>query len=178
MEQWVLYMRIILPLIKLQNDINQFTTWLKYWRIKSHGSKSTYVTFAFRRDNYSTTTRNTIRLQQAKTVKYLVIHLDRKLPWRNHIFTEMKQLGTKFNQMYWLLGRKSYLSTESKLLLYKTTFKSFWACGISLWGLSGNSIIEIHQRFQNKVLRAPWYTKNDNSKEKITKRSNQITRWN
>jgi hypothetical protein len=36
--------------------------------------------------------------------------------------------------MLWLLGRRSTLSTESKLLLYKVVFKPVWTYGIRLWG--------------------------------------------
>jgi hypothetical protein len=60
-----------------------------------------------------------------------------------------------------ILGRKSKLSTENELLIYRTILKPIWTNGIALWGAAGNSNIEILQRYQNKVLRstanAPWY---------------------
>jgi hypothetical protein len=63
--------------------------------------------------------------------------------------------------MHWLLGRRSTLSIESKLLLYKAVLKLIWTYGIQLWGTASNSNIEILQRFQSKTLRsilnAPWY---------------------
>jgi hypothetical protein len=66
--------------------------------------------------------------------------------------------------MYWLLGRKSKLSTSNKLLIYKTILKPIWTYGIQLWGTASNSNIEILERFQLKVLRlivdAPWYVPN------------------
>jgi len=66
--------------------------------------------------------------------------------------------------MYWILGRKSELSLENKLLIYKTSLKPIWTYGIPLWGTASNSNIEILQRYQNKVLRAmvytPWYISN------------------
>jgi hypothetical protein len=66
--------------------------------------------------------------------------------------------------MYWILGRKSELSIENKLLIYKTILKPIWTYGISLWGTASNSDVEILQRYQNKVLRAienvPWYISN------------------
>jgi hypothetical protein len=65
--------------------------------------------------------------------------------------------------MYWLLGRKSKLSTNNKLI-YKAIVKSIWAYGIQLWGTTSNSNIKILERFQSKVLRlivdAPWYVSN------------------
>jgi len=67
--------------------------------------------------------------------------------------------------MYWLLGSKSQLSIESKLLLYKAILKPIWTYGVQLWGTAANSNMEIIQRFQNKYLRiivnAPWYLTND-----------------
>jgi hypothetical protein len=66
--------------------------------------------------------------------------------------------------MYWLLGRKSKLSTNNKLLIYKVIIKPIWTYGIQLWGTTSNSNIEILERFQSKVLRlrvdAPWYVSN------------------
>ena len=81
-----------------------------------------------------------------------------------HIFTTRKQLGLKLHCMYWIIERKSKLSLENKLLIYKTILKPIWTYGIPLWGTASNSNIEILQRFQNKVLRsivnAPRYVPN------------------
>jgi hypothetical protein len=66
--------------------------------------------------------------------------------------------------MYWLLGRKSKLSTNNKLLVYKPILNPIWTYGIQLWGTTSNSNIEIVERFQSKVLRlivdAPWFVSN------------------
>jgi hypothetical protein len=89
------------------------------------------------------------------------VHLDRRLIWAKHIKTKTKQLNQKAKQMHWLLGRRSALSTESKLLLYKAVLKPIWTYGIQLWGTASNSNIETLQRSQSKTLRtilnAPWY---------------------
>jgi hypothetical protein len=55
--------------------------------------------------------------------------------------------------MYWLLGRKSKLSTSNKLLLYKTILKPIWTYGIQHWGTASTSNVEILERFQSKALR-------------------------
>jgi hypothetical protein len=81
-----------------------------------------------------------------------------------YIFTKRKQLGMKLRRMYWIIGRKSQLSLENKLLIYKTILKPIWKYGIPIWGIASNTNIEILQRFQNKVLRsivnAPRYVPN------------------
>uniref|UniRef100_A0A6B2EET6 Putative reverse transcriptase n=1 Tax=Phlebotomus kandelakii TaxID=1109342 RepID=A0A6B2EET6_9DIPT len=67
--------------------------------------------------------------------------------------------------MYWLLGRRSKLSLENKILLYNSMIKPVWMYGIELWGSASLSNVNIIQRFENKVLRqvtnAPWYVTNE-----------------
>jgi len=62
---------------------------------------------------------------------------------------------------YWLLGRKSPLSLENKVLVYKVAIKPIWTYDIELWGCASKSSIAILQRCQSKILRsmadAPWY---------------------
>lgn len=49
-------------------------------------------------------------------------------------------------------------------MLYKQLFKPVWSYGIQIWGCAKNNVINIIQKFQNKVLRnivnAPWYIRN------------------
>jgi hypothetical protein len=63
--------------------------------------------------------------------------------------------------LYWLLWRKSKLSINNKLLIYRTILKKIWAYGIQLWGTASTSNIEILECFQSKALRtitdASWY---------------------
>jgi hypothetical protein len=55
--------------------------------------------------------------------------------------------------MYSILGRKSKLSIENKLLIYKTILKPIWTLGIALWATASNSNLEILQRHKYKVHR-------------------------
>ena len=103
-------------------------------------------------------------IPQRETANYLGTHLDHRLTWQKHIFTKRKQLQLKLHHIYWIIGRKSKLSLENKLLVYKTILKPIWTYGIPLWGTASNSNIEILQRFQNKflssIVNAPWYVLN------------------
>jgi hypothetical protein len=44
-------------------------------------------------------------------------------------------------------GRKSKLSTNNKIHVYKATLKPIWTYGIQLWGTVSTSNIEIPERF-------------------------------
>jgi hypothetical protein len=112
---------------------------------------------------YPHVTLKSVHLPQVDEVKYLGIHLDRRLTWPKHITTKRKQLDFKLRNIYWIIGRKSRLSFENELLVYKVVLKPVWTYGIQLWGTASNSNLEI-ERFQSKVVRiitdAPWYVPN------------------
>jgi len=71
-----------------------------------------------------------VRIPQAENASYLGLHLDRRLNWGRRIFTKRKQLGIQLSKMYWMLGSKSQLAIESKLLLYKAILKPIWTYGV------------------------------------------------
>lgn len=149
----------------VQHNLNQIQNWLEKWKIRANETKSVQVTFTLRRETCPPVQLNNALIPQATDVKYLGVHLDRRLNWQKHIFTKRKQLGLKYRNMYWLIGRNSELTIENKLLLYHAILKPIWTYCIQLWGSAAKSNIAIIQRFQNKILRsildAPWYVTNE-----------------
>jgi hypothetical protein len=77
----------------LQNDLHRIQEWLQKWRIKANGSKSVYITLANRMGNCPPVTFNDQLLPQQEEVKYLGMHLDRRLTWKKRLFMKRKQLG-------------------------------------------------------------------------------------
>lgn len=148
----------------LQNYLNQLQKWLKTWRICVNEGKSVHMTFTTRTTSCPPVALNNQLLPQDDKVRYLGVHLDRKLNWKHHITTKRLQLKLKYNKMFWLLGSKSKLSVENKIILYKMVLKPVWTYGIELWGCAKPSNINIIQRFQSKTLRqmvgAPYYVSN------------------
>jgi hypothetical protein len=149
---------------KLKNDITNLQQWTNKWKIKVNQTKSAHITFTTRNLTCPTVQMNNVVLPHVKEVKYLGMHLHRRLTWAKHIKMIRKQLNLKFRKMYWLLGRQSTLSIGSKLLLYKVMIKPIWTYGIHLWGTASNFNIEILQRLQSNTLRTilnvPWYINN------------------
>jgi hypothetical protein len=85
--------------------------------------------------------------------------------WRVLHDEELNDLySSPLTKLFWLLGRKSKLDLNNKLLIYKVAIKPIWTYGIQLWGTASTSNIEIMERFQSKALRlltdAPWYVPN------------------
>jgi hypothetical protein len=61
-------------------------------------------------------------IPHSQTVKYLGMMLDAKLRWKVHVKKKSEELSLKYRQMYWLMGRRSALTTQ-KLVLYKEILK-------------------------------------------------------
>jgi hypothetical protein len=149
---------------KLQTGLTGIQQWLATWRLKANELKSTRITFTFKRSTCPPVQLNGTYLPQADDVKYLGVHLDRRLTWRKHIRSKRRHLDHQLRKLYWIIGRKSQLSVENKLLLYKALLKPIWTYGIQLWGTASTSNIEILKMFQAKALRivtdTPWYIPN------------------
>ena len=77
---------------------------------------------------------------------------------RFHVKKKTYRLKNKRDN--WLIGKKSHLSIENKLLIYKAVIKQICSYGIELWSCTSKSDIVIMQRSQSKILRAianaPW----------------------
>jgi hypothetical protein len=116
---------------KPQTNLLAIQNWFKKWR----------VTFTTRRETCPPVHINSVQLSLEEDVKYLGLHLHRRLTWHKHIFAKRKQLVITLTKMYRLLGRKSKLSTRNKLLIYKIILKSTWTYGIQLWGTASTSNI-------------------------------------
>lgn len=148
----------------VQAELNKIDEWLKRWRIAINTEKSTHVSFSLRRGDCPAVFLNGSEIPKSDHVKYLGIHLDKRLTWKQHIKAKREQLKIKTKKMYWLLGPKSQLNLTNKILLYKAILKPVWSYGLELWGTASNSNIEILQRYQSKTLRlitnAPWFVTN------------------
>jgi hypothetical protein len=128
-------------------------------------SKSNQTTFALKRGQCPPVFINNAIIPESASVRYLRIQLDKKLNWKERIVTKWKHIDMITKKLDWLLGRKSHLNLENKILLYKVAIKPIWTYGIELWGCASKTNINIIQRLQSKILRAmanaPWDVSND-----------------
>jgi len=115
---------------KWSNSLPSITTCYNTYkcRVNNFGTRSTFLVF---------------KVSKADEVKYLGINLDRRLTWHTHITTKRKQLDLKLRNLYWIIGLKSQLSLENKLLVYEVILKPVWTYGIQLLGTAPNSNLEM-----------------------------------
>jgi len=150
----------------LQEHLFKIEDWLTKWRINVNESKSAHITFSLNKRTCPMVKLNNKTIPQHNDVKYLGLHLDRRLTWKKHIEMKRKQMKLKFSKLYWMMGRNSKLSLDCKLLLYKSIIMPIWTYGIQLWGTTSASNKDLLQKSQSKILRtitnAPWYMRNSN----------------
>jgi hypothetical protein len=136
---------------------------MEQWKITVNPAKSTQITFTTRRTICSQVSINNFPIPIKQEVKYLGLHLDKKLTWQTYIKTK-RQLELKVRNMNWLINSKSQLSLENKMTINSAIIKPVWTYGIELWGCSKPSNTKILQTFHSKTLRkranAPWYISN------------------
>ena len=127
----------------LQVQLNAIQHWLTKWRIRASSAKSNHITFSLRRGDCPTVQLDKQDLPVATSVRYLGIHLDRRLTWVHHIKSKRTELNLRLNELGWLIGRRSSLTTNNKLLVYKSILKPVWTYGLELWETASNSNLEI-----------------------------------
>jgi hypothetical protein len=129
-----------------------------------NNNKSAQITFTTRPTECPPVMLNDEPIPTKNEVKYLGVHLDRRLTWKAHIKAKKQQLNIKTKQMNWLIGRKSQFSLEHKLVIHKVILKPIWTYGIELWRCAKPSNTKILQTYQSKTFRlmayAPWYVSN------------------
>jgi hypothetical protein len=69
----------------IQKHLHQLQLWMTKWRVKVNEDKSTHIIFQLKHGDSPTVRINNIVIPQKNTVRYLGIHLDDKLRWREHL---------------------------------------------------------------------------------------------
>jgi hypothetical protein len=139
--------------LNLQDHLHNIETWFRKWKLKINENKSTQTRFSVRQSQCPPVYINQTIVPHVEMIKYLGLHFDRRLTWKEHITAKRQQLQHKTRELNWLIGRSSPLTLENKILIYKTVLKPVWTYGIELWGCASKSNIAIIQRYQSKLLR-------------------------
>lgn len=152
-------------LFNLQHHTSKLEQWFTNWRIKVNSTKTAHVTFSLRRRTCPSIFLYGSPIPQTDKVRYLGLHIDRRLTWNTHIDIKRKLLENRRKQLYSLLARRSRLPLQLKLLVYKSFLRPIWTYGCQIFCSAKPSVINKLQRFQSKCLRmiadAPWFVSNE-----------------
>ncbi|GFW38614.1 RNA-directed DNA polymerase from mobile element jockey [Trichonephila clavipes] len=151
----------------IQHFLDKLETWLTHWRIAINVDKSQAI--VFRKwgviDPPFQLTLFDDYIQWVPVVKYLGLHIDSRLTFKKHIDYLSEKFWGRISLAISLVGRRSPLSLENKVILYKQILRPVITYGSPVWGAAAATHMKKVQVMQNKILRvmtnAPWYVRND-----------------
>lgn len=137
----------------LQGYVRQFEDWFTKWRININTAKTQAVIFSKRRVQLPQSISvfgNYINYELS--VKYLGIHLDRRLTFKQHIDTIVAKAHVKLLRLY-PLYRSSKLSLKIKKVFYYSLIRSAILYACEAWGFAAKTHLLKIQRVQNRAAR-------------------------
>lgn len=151
-------------LSELQCALDTLVDYYFKWKIKLNASKTQAIYFSRRRKSCYLPCNNLkiygIDIPWLEKVKYLGIHLDKKLSFSFHISCTVDKIKLYTKILYPLISRNSALSMENKIVLFKVIFQAILLYGCPVWGNCAKSHLKRLQIAQNKVLKLalklPW----------------------
>lgn len=148
----------------IQRHLQSIDTWLKQWKLKINTTKSQHITFSLRKGNCPPVFLNNNQIPHHSSVKYLGLHMDRRLTWSHHIKSKRLILNNRLKLLYRFMNSSSKLPLSQKLLIYKALLQPIWTYGLQIFGCAKKTNLNKLQTFQSKLLRqvtgAPWYVSN------------------
>jgi hypothetical protein len=147
----------------LQLHLDQMTDWYKKRRVKINSSKSVHITFTLKLRLCPNVFINNTPIPTSSTVKYLGVHLDKRLTWSKHIKTKILLLNLR-SRLLKLLYSNQFTYLKTKIKIYKSLLKPIWTNKLQLWGAAKKSNTNKIQTFQNislrKIISAPYFVSN------------------
>lgn len=148
----------------LQSHLTQVADWSNRWKLELNETKSHHVTFSLRQGDTNPIMIDQKPVPQTNVVKYLGLHLDRRLTWERHILTKIKCAKIKQAELNWLLGTRSSLSVRNKILLFQAAVMPILTYGSELWATCSRSLFSKVESYYNgqirKITGVPWYVRN------------------
>ena len=137
------------------------------WRIKLNVTKYEACYFTKRRKSVYKPLSDTIvikgnHIKWQPVIKYLGVHIDNKLTFKQHIESIINKTEKIIKMLYSLINRRSRLNLRTKVLLYKTVLRPILAYAAPVWRSCAYSHRKRLQVTQNKILKmildVPFYT--------------------
>ena len=107
----------------LQNELNRFTDWTKYWKMSINPTKCFFISIhkpsfiSLINKNYKI---DHIPIEQANNCKYLGLWIDKHLTLKTHIAKNKNKLEQHLNHLYFMQNSGIELYPKTILQIYKS----------------------------------------------------------
>lgn len=139
---------------RLQEASVKISKYYDKWKIKLNTSKTEAIIFTKRRPCITNKLLiNGTHINWSDNVKYLGLHLDKKLTFTKHVNHVIQKSIGSLIKFYPILNRKSKLSSSNKLNIYKVFIRPALLYACPAWNFICNSNYNKLQVAQNRFLR-------------------------
>lgn len=158
---------------RLQKALNNIENWCRTWKIAVNTSKTQAIMFKRRKKNHHNDELTLFQdnIKWSKSVKYLGVHFDENINFKAHVDKTIDKYRMKFRHMYPLICKKSSLTLNSKILLFKMILRPLITYAAPIWATTAKTNIKKLALLQNKLLRmatgAPWYISTSNLQQEL-----------
>lgn len=146
--------RKALAVKRVKEHFEEITKFFHKWKIKTNVNKTELIVFSRKRkEKVQPITLENEVIEPKNVVKYLGMYLDSKLSFTEHIKkTKAKAIASKSN-LYNLLNKRSSLSTENKMIIFKMLIRPVLLYAAPIWSNTYKSNIQKLEAEQSKILR-------------------------
>ena len=119
---------------KLQNGLNELSTWYNDNRLKINIDKTKVLLFkSSSSDNLNIFIDDT-QIEQVKSIRYLGVEIDENLSWRPHVNQLCKSLSFTVHTLGTFGRLRKFLNSNLLSILYKAIIQSCLDYCCSVWG--------------------------------------------
>jgi len=139
---------------KVQNALNSLSKWATENNMEINASKTVYQFFSMCHKNDSFDLKiNSQKLPKSESTKYLGVHMDNKLSWKNHVEHTINKVNQRL-RLIKRLARATWGSTQDTMnTTYKTYVKPVMKYGSEVLVTASNSTLKALETTQNNALR-------------------------
>lgn len=138
---------------KIKDDLALLNKWLKIKKLKLNVQKTKSMIISNKKNLNNTELKieiEGIEIEKVDVFKYLGVHIDCKLSFKEHIDNVVKKVARKYGM---LIRLKSQLTFWSKIYLYKTLVAPHIDYCSSVLFLASDTHLKRLQKLQNKFMR-------------------------
>ena len=151
----------------VNTELKSVYNWIKANKLSLNLSKTNYMLFSNTINNLpGPITINNTDINKVQSMKFLGVHIDCKLSWKNHINQMCKVISRNIgviNRLKWTLPPKILLSLYSTLVLPHLTY------GILAWGNSPQYLMDRVLLLQKKAMRVINHSSYNSSTDSLFK---------
>uniref|UniRef100_A0A2M4CVF1 Putative reverse transcriptase-like protein n=1 Tax=Anopheles darlingi TaxID=43151 RepID=A0A2M4CVF1_ANODA len=154
----------------LSNGIARYMAYCTSWKLKVNENKTEAVFFS-RCTSLRKLPKKGLKIQSYEIpwknqVKYLGVYLDKRLTFKHHVDAKLLAGSKAIRALYSFINRKSKLSTQNQILLYKAIVRPIITYAAPVWADCAKTHKYKLQVFQNTCLKRifnlpPWHSTTD-----------------